>query len=101
MSTDKQQIIKLILKDNINLGANYSILQAKYKYEVADTASNTTPYLYAFLPIPIKDESAISMVGATQVIYNHLGVPQCSNQSYCLYLDGQELVEGWKLNQPT
>lgn len=99
-STDKQQIIKLELKDNISLDANYSILQAKYKYEVADTASNTTPYLYAFLPIPIKDESAISMVGATQVIYNHLGVPQCSNQSYCLYLDDQELIEGWKLNQP-
>lgn len=77
---------------------NYAILQAKYKYGVADESSGKTPYLYAFLPIPLKSENCIGMKGPTEIIYNHMGQPRTGDESYTAFgSDGTERY-WWKLN---
>jgi hypothetical protein len=47
--------------------------------------SGTTPYLYAFLPIPMKTTNALSMSGPDRIIYNHMGQPRCGDNSYIAF----------------
>ena len=66
---------------------NYTILQASY---------GDNPTLYAFLPIPIKSGVSVGplMAGATEIIYNHQGIPSYSTNAYEL----RNSVVSWGIN---
>ena len=77
---------------------NYVILQAKYTYPVEDAASQKTPALYAFLPIPMKTKDCIGMSGPDRVIYNHMGTPSCGDDGYVAFSSDEEEYD-WQLEQ--
>ena len=73
---DIHDIITLSLDSQEVPNDNYTILKASYQYQ------DTGPKLEAYLPIPIKNPICDKMVGATQVLYNHQGVPKYNNGAY-------------------
>ena len=72
---------------------NYTILKASYTYGDSDS-----PKLEAYLPIPIRKTNYINISGATQIIYNHQGIPKYDNGTYIVYDENyKEIKNGWSL----
>lgn len=94
-AVDEEDKTKIVLTSNIDYvpSDNYTILSASYRHKAGE------PLLTAYLPIPIKSKDCLGMTGATQVIYNSLGVPKYSENSYCAYLSDGEMLWNWALVQ--
>lgn len=94
-AVDEKDKTKIILTSNIDYVPldNYTILSASYRHKAGE------PLLTTYLPIPIKSKDCLGMTGATQVIYNSLGVPKYSENSYCAYLSNGEMLWNWALAQ--
>lgn len=94
-AVDEEDKTKIILTSNIDNVPpdNYTILSASYRHKAGE------PLLTTYLPIPIKSKDCLGMTGATQVIYNSLGVPKYSESSYCAYLSNGEMLWNWALAQ--
>lgn len=92
---DEEDKTRIIITSNIDYVPldNYIILSASYRHKVGE------PLLTTYLPIPIKSNDCLGMSGATQVIYNSLGVPKYSENSYCAYLSNGEMLWNWALVQ--
>jgi hypothetical protein len=71
---------------------NYTILEARYKYE---GDGDLSPTLVAFLPIPMKTSDCDLLTGPTQVIYNHQGLPNFDNNSYQIIPSNNEISYGY------
>ena len=94
-AVDEEDKTKIILTSNVDYVPldNYTILSASYRHKAGE------PLLTTYLPIPIKSKDCLGMTGATQVIYNSLGVPKYSESSYCVYLSNGEMLWNWALAQ--
>jgi hypothetical protein len=70
-------IKSLFLQVNEVPDNNYAILKASFKYETNDDADDDAdddainPTLEAYLPIPIKHHTCLSISGPTEVLYDH------------------------------
>lgn len=93
---DHHDIVELTLLSGVTTcpDNNYTILKAEY------TMSDDKPKFIALLPIPIKKSNCLGMQGASQVIYNHQGLPQYGQNDYIAFLkDGSE-NKTWKITVP-
>lgn len=95
--TENNNQFEIKLKDNIDdekLSNNYNILKCNYQLP-----GNLV--LSAYLPIPIRRNDTYKYItGATEIVYNHNGIPDYYSGPYCIY-DAEKTIRNnieWKLN---